>query len=427
MLHRIILVLTLLVAVGCTGDDTVIEKTETQVLCSTTGEILEEGETCPPPQTTPTPPPTTSDPDTDRGGPTRADCIQVQGVDLNGTDQNDIICGNDEDNTINGLQGDDTIYGGAGRDVLKGEAGRDVLKGEAGNDILSGGDDKDTLDGGAGTDTADYSTDTAGVMVNLVKGEATDGYGHEDTLISIEKVIGTSEVDTITGGAGADIIVGGAGGDTLDGGAGTNDTLSYENEKTVGEETTAEAVVVDLAANTATGGSADNDNIVEDSFENITGGDAGDTLRGDERANKLTGGGGGDTLTGGLGRDTLTGGLGADCFIVDATGAGTGDAETIMDFNKGEDAIKVCGTETAGPDGEALAKISTGGVIEALNRASRNADANENPPVTRVSPGYVRVATLTGSSTRLTAEEIAGLADPTAIGASITCNCPSSN
>ena len=38
MLHRIVLVLTLLVVVSCTGDDTIIREVETQVFCPTTGE-----------------------------------------------------------------------------------------------------------------------------------------------------------------------------------------------------------------------------------------------------------------------------------------------------------------------------------------------------------------------------------------------------
>ena len=447
MFHRIILVLTLfsaigLVAVGCTGSDTTREIIK--IKCPGSDELVEDVANCPPVAPTPPPPPTPptppTPPDDDRGGPTRSDCTPVQGVDLIASSQNDVICGNDRDNTISGLAGDDTIYGGPGNDTLIGGDDRDTLRGEAGDDILTGGQGDDILDGGEGTDTADYSHDsevdmrTTGVdsvIVNLAEGQATDGHGDVDELISIEKVIGTSADDTITGSARADVIVGGAGEDTLNGGAG-EDTLSYENEKTDADAgTTAVAVTIDLAANTTAGGSADMDVITEDSFENITGGDAGDTLRGDERANKLRGGGGADTLIGRLGRDTLTGGTGGDCFIADvreAAGAAAGDSEIITDFNKTEDAITVCGDiTTPGVDaGEKLLKFS-GTTIQRLTRASVAEDP-DTTAIERVTPVYVNVATLSGSSTRLTATEIENLdADVFAIGrsdAATTCTCP---
>ena len=454
MLHRIILVLTLLVAVGCTGDDTVIR----EVFCPTLDRVLMEDETCPdptPPVVTPpvVTPPTTPDPDTDRGGPTRADCTPVQGVNLTATSQDDVICGNERDNTIEGLTGDDTIYGGPGNDILIGGDDRDTLRGEAGNDTLRGGQDNDILDGGPGTaDIADYSMENLSdadppvlqaqampVRVNLAENSARDTYGDDDTLEDIENVIGTSGddmitgdssnnkldgragTDTINGGAGDDVIIGGAGGDTLDGGAGTGDTLSYENEVTVSGGATAEAVTINLADNTASGGSAAGDTIVEDSFENITGGDAGDTLTGDERVNRLTGGGGGDTLTGGLGRDTLTGGPGADCFSLSATGAAAGDAEIITDFNKEEDEITVAGTVAAITGSETQLRITGGGsIIEALVVAT---DSNADPVVT--SPTYVRVATLSGNSTRFTTEEITAIAAaPTTITLGTDGACP---
>ncbi len=458
MLHRIILVLTLLVAVSCTGDDTVIRET----FCPTLDRVLMEDETCPDPDPPPvTAPPTTAPPDDDRGGPTRADCTPVQGINLVATSQDDVICGNERDNEIQGLTGDDTIYGGAGNDTLIGGDDRDILRGEAGNDTLRGGQDNDILDGGEGTDTADYSkenfadlnddgTETfngSPVVVNLAENHARDTYGDDDTLEDIENVIGTSGTDTITGdssgnkldgqggvdtingGAGNDVIIGGADGDTLDGGAG-EDTLSYENEKGA----TATTVTIDLAANTAAGGTGGSaaDTITEDSFENITGGDADDALTGDERANKLSGGGGADTLIGNLGRDTLTGGTGGDCFIVDARNASAGDAETITDFNKEEDAITVCGPTDAaavGSDalpGEKLLRFS-GNTIQRLT-SIRVADDTSTTDVNEAkSPVYLSVATLSGSSTRLTATEITDLgADVARIGDStVTCTCPS--
>ena len=237
MLHRIILVLTLLVAVSCTGDDTVIERVS--VFCPTLDRVLMEDETCPdptPPAPTPTPTPT-PDPDTDRGAPGRADCTPVQGVNLTASTQDDVICGNDRDNTIEGLTGDDTIYGGAGNDTLIGGDDRDKLFGEAGDDTLRGGQDNDLLDGGAGTDTADYSMENLSdadppvllasaspVVVNLAENNARDTYGDDDTLEGIENVTGTTGDDMITGDSGNNTLRGGGGNDTINGGGG-NDTI----------------------------------------------------------------------------------------------------------------------------------------------------------------------------------------------------------
>lgn len=452
---------------GCFGDDVTLKDCGNNITVNVT-----EGEECPAPPPPPPPPPTTPPPTTpppDDGPPDTSDARSDCNISVNvpttevapfeGTTEDDIICGNERNDVIDGRTGDDTIYGGAGDDILIGSEDRDTLRGEAGKDTLRGDEDNDILDGGADTDTADYSKENVAdlnddgtetfngspVVVNLAENHARDTYGDDDTLEGIENVRGTSGDDTITGdssgnkldgqggadtingGAGNDVIIGGADGDTLDGGAG-EDTLSYENERTVGTAT-ATAVTIDLAANTASGGSAASDVIVEDSFENITGGDAGDTFTGDERANKLRGGGGDDTLIGGLGRDTLTGGTGGDCFIVDArvaSGPSARDAEIITDFNKLEDAINVCGDISAvGEDtGETLVKIS-GGTIQRLTRASVAEDTT-TPAIERVTPQYLTVATLSGSSTRLTADEITTLgATGTVLGlTSVTCACP---
>ena len=358
MLHRIILVLTLLVAVGCTGDDTVVR----EVFCPTLDRVLMEDETCPDPPpavappTTPVAPPTTPDPDTDRG----EDCTPVQGVDLTATSQDDIICGNERDNTIEGLTGDDTIYGGPGNDTLIGGDDRDTLKGEAGNDILRGGQDNDILDGGADTDTADYSQEQATadprlpVMVDLAEGQATDTYMDDDTLISIENVIGTPAADRIIGNGENNKIDGNGGDDTLlDGGAGSDTIVAsadfnlatsqagndpsirnFENieGKLAADATAGPGLTGDDGPNIITGtsladtlnGAGGNDTLNGGVGVDTLNGDAGnDTLNGgagDDNLNggagndNLNGGAGADTLIGGAGRDTLIGGEGGDCF-----------------------------------------------------------------------------------------------------------------
>ncbi|PCI85449.1 MAG: hypothetical protein COB24_12990 [Hyphomicrobiales bacterium] len=129
----------------------------------------------------------------------------------------------------------DYVFGGSSDNYIWGNDGDDRLYGQAGDDTLNGGAGADILDGGEGIDTADYSNSDEGVELILDEGSATGIGGHaaEDTLFSIENIIGSANVDTITGDAndnviwgndGNDHLYGGEGSDTLNGGDG-NDTL----------------------------------------------------------------------------------------------------------------------------------------------------------------------------------------------------------
>ncbi|MGE4428622.1 MAG: beta strand repeat-containing protein, partial [Solirubrobacteraceae bacterium] len=144
-----------------------------------------------------------------------------------------------------GAANDDVLTGDDEANHLKGNAGSDTIVGGAGDDTISGGAGADSLVGGAGSgDVLDYSTDTAGVCVDLetnhltgsVQGsEATGGYDEYDIISGFEHVLGGSGNDTLydstadnllSGGAGNDKLYGGEGGaDTLLGGAG-NDTIT---------------------------------------------------------------------------------------------------------------------------------------------------------------------------------------------------------
>ena len=81
------------------------------------------------------------------------------------------------------------------------------------------------LDGASGMDTASYHYSAAAVTVSLAATGAQDTVGSGfDTLVDIERLLGSSHNDTLTGNASSNMLTGGAGNDTLDGGAG-NDTL----------------------------------------------------------------------------------------------------------------------------------------------------------------------------------------------------------
>lgn len=287
---------------------------------------------------------------------------------IDGGSGNDYIDGGIDGDRLSGEMGNDTVYGDTGNDLIWGEAGDDYLDGGAdidvvgytfasssvivnlalgtatgegndtliniegvfgsnfddylsgdiGDNIFQGSDGNDTLVGGAGLDSVIYSKDSS-VTVNLAVGTST-GEG-EDTLISIEDVIGSNYSDTLigntennrlwggngddnlwggtgndylSGDADKDQLAGGAGNDTLDGGEGV-DSLAYIQATS--------AVTVNLSRGTATGGEG-NDTITN--IENIFGSDYADTLIGNYESNDLIGGTGADKLIGGLGNDAYS-------------------------------------------------------------------------------------------------------------------------
>jgi len=399
---------------GCTGDDETITKNiETRQCHDGTTVNVTEGEECPAPdpevtQDTGTTQDTgaTPDRDTDRGAPGRADCnIPVQGVSLDGTNQDDVICGNDRGNTIDGLAGNDTIYGGPGNDTLIGGNDRDVLRGEAGDDILRGGQDDDTLDGGDGTDTADYSEEdnphtTSGgdppqplrdpVTVNLAEGQATDAYEDVDTLISIENVIGTPGNDTITGdekdneidGFG-DANAGATVDDMLDGGAGTDTIVvsatntpfvlseseqpnikNFENIK--GKGTAGLTLTGDDKPNVITGTSLVDTLNGDGGNDRLIGGKGDDTLNGNEGSDTLVGGEGNDNLIGGIGRDTLTGNEGNDCFLFQIENPVV--ADRVTDFGE-SDVVSVTGRDLFAGGGSLEDLAQEGGTLSVAARS----------------------------------------------------------
>ncbi|MTJ53227.1 tandem-95 repeat protein [Anabaena sp. UHCC 0253] len=115
------------------------------------------------------------------------------GVNLTGTNKDDVINGTLGNDIINALNGDDNVFGNAGNDNLVGGNGDDILYGGAGNDQLYGGNSNDFLYGEAGNDRL-------------------EGDNGED------KLYGGDGNDSLFGGNGEDLLVGGAGNDFLNGG-----------------------------------------------------------------------------------------------------------------------------------------------------------------------------------------------------------------
>ena len=344
---------------------------------------------------------------------------------LTGSAFNDILIGNSLANTIDGGEGDDVLEGLVGGDTFRGGSGSDTVSyahstvgvtaslatpasntndaagdnyssienltgsnfndnlfGDGNDNVLDGGLGTNLLNGGGGFDTASYLSATGAVTINLGTGSVT-GAGRTDTLVSIERVLGSSFADAITGTAGDDWIDGGEGADTINA-AGGNDTISYVSAtggrtvvlnssssdgkvlsnfeniygSTFGDVLTGDAgnniiegglgndvldgaggidtlsyalstaavsvnisgvAVAGVAANSATGGEG-NDTL--SNFENITGSAFNDVLIGDGNANVINGGDGNDLIIGGAGADTLIGGNGIDTVSYTNTLAG---------------------------------------------------------------------------------------------------------
>ena len=225
---------------------------------------------------------------------------------LSGSDFNDTLTGSAGDNQLDGRAGNDSLSGGDGNDTLSGGSGDDSLSGGNGNDNLSGGAGDDTLRGGTGNDSvlgnegadqirADAGNDTldgglildranytdgntltfadanAGVTLNLSgisgdgsvgQGTAQDGFGGTDIVRNLSFIVGSGYDDLITGSAALvfEQFEGGSGNDTIDGGAITDPIFGRDSNR-ANYTNASYAVVVDLAAGTASGG-AGNDTLI---------------------------------------------------------------------------------------------------------------------------------------------------------------------
>ncbi|NEQ69760.1 MAG: calcium-binding protein [Symploca sp. SIO2D2] len=207
---------------------------------------------------------------------------------------------------------------------LVGTALDDILIGDDGNNWFRGNTGQDYFDGGAGVDTVGFDFEPFAITANLSQERATyindAGVEVVETLINIERLIGTAFNDTLIGDEGDNLLRGEAGDDFLDGGDGI-DSVSFLGSKA--------GVIADLNQGTATSvNQTEVDTLVN--IELLTGSNFDDQLIGDA---------GNNTLGGLLGNDLLTGGAGADNFNFSSSNQGV---DTITDFNSTEgDQIRV--------------------------------------------------------------------------------------
>jgi Ca2+-binding RTX toxin-like protein len=147
-----------------------------------------------------------------------------------GGEGNDEIYSGAGSDQLNGGSGDDVLFGGTGNDTLEGGSGTNQLFGEDGDDTFIAGSGADTINGGAGNDTVSYVNSTAAVSINLatnsVSGGEAENAAANDTISSIENVIGSAFNDTLIGSDQENILNGGSGDDALLGGL-ASDTYIY--------------------------------------------------------------------------------------------------------------------------------------------------------------------------------------------------------
>jgi Ca2+-binding RTX toxin-like protein len=150
------------------------------------------------------------------------------------------------------LTGIENVVGSAYDDVIKSNGALNTIDAGNGNDVLQSWVDgqNDVMNGGEGSDTIDYSAfgQSHGLVISLGGASPAMAYYFtgedriltthvEDTFVSIENVIGTSQGDTIAGNSGVNVLNGSGGndflwgvggGDTLTGGTGS-DTFQFRN------------------------------------------------------------------------------------------------------------------------------------------------------------------------------------------------------
>ena len=259
------------------------------------------------------------------------------------------LIGNDLDNILLGNAADNDLTGGAGRDTLFGEEG---------DDELDGGDGVDLMAGGFGDDTYHVSSRADRIVEQV--GQGTDHViaGSSYTLSSnVENLTltgsgnftagGNSLDNHLTGNNGNNLLAGGIGADTLEGGLGDDIYVLSDSMDTIidigGEDTIRSNLDITLISD------IENADLV---------GIADTVAIGNGLDNKLYGNMADNILDGAGGVDILTGGQGADTFVISNNGEGMA-ADTISDFNSGEDLI-VVDLASFGIDPEALGLLSSG-------------------------------------------------------------------
>ncbi|MEM5518979.1 DVUA0089 family protein, partial [Henriciella sp. AS95] len=176
--------------------------------------------------------------------------------------------------------------------------------GGIGDDCFIGNDGDNVIDGGAGLDIVDYSAGNQRIIVNLLGDVVNTGGQGDDTLISIEGIVGTAFNDLLAGDANDNYFAGLGGNDSIDGRGGF-DILSLRGA------TSGATITIDIL----NAGVITLDGLGTDTFANmegVEGTDFDDLFIGGSGAETFWGAGGNDTFVVSDGGDTYVGGEGTD-------------------------------------------------------------------------------------------------------------------
>jgi Ca2+-binding RTX toxin-like protein len=264
-------------------------------------------------------------------GSSDAEAITVgsSGINLNATEavgDADVTVTGTATIEVLGMDGDD-VLSLAGGDGTGSAMTGNSLSGGAGDDALAAAAGGATLSGGDGTDTLDYS-DAAQVSVDLSAGTGLPEGGTDDTIGTIENVVGSPGDDTLVGDDAANTLAGGYGNDALNGGLGDDSLFGGNGIDTVSFAGSDAATTVDLTEGTAEGLGAD----TLSGIENVEGSPLDDVLTGDAEGNSLMGGKGSDEIHARKGTDQVSGGDGGDLLF-------GGDGSDTLDGGKGRDQL----------------------------------------------------------------------------------------
>ena len=265
-----------------------------------------------------------------------------------GTGDDVVFAGAGHD-TVNGGDGEDNMFGGRGNDVLVGNKGNDRMFGGSGDDMLvwNNGDGSDLMNGGRGHDQVQVNFNTDLVNDDLQNKDVAE-FSVTDKGVQFARIElndqteaglfqldirNTEELETNFGG----------GDDTavlkdnvlqeikldLDGGDG-EDTLDLSQ--------VSHAVKVNLNRDKVGESKLEN-------FEDIIGTEFDDKVIGDGEDNEISGLGGSDTIRGRDGDDSLGGNKGDD-FVVGGGGDdmlvwNNGDGSDLLDGDGGYDTVQV--------------------------------------------------------------------------------------
>ncbi len=252
-----------------------------------------------------------------------------------------VMIGSGLGDTLTGSAGNDTLTGGGGIDQFEITAGSDTV-----NDLGTGGADLLLVSNGATVVKATISAAWTPLATSINNGTVRlESNGVAVNLSAIATGVGFKLVNTTANGTDlqgsglADTIGGGHGNDVLSGGNGV-DMVDYR--------TASSAVIVNLTANTATGG-AGSDTLA--AFEGIFGSAHADTLTGTTASETIYGYDGNDIIDSdgerdhvapGRGSDQVTLGAGNDTMFADADWVNDASPDTI-DGGAGIDSIALLG------------------------------------------------------------------------------------